>query len=347
MTYVFIVSHNNAREGAPRLCAKLALGLHRLRWFEKVFVCSLQQGASPEPGISVVKLDHLVIQVRSLLQKGKSVRLILSTVICTRIAQSLRKAIGVAASGDNFKIIGLVHEVRNETFSWVKPLDLSGLDRIAFVAEYTAHSYSPDFASGLDRTVIHNWLSAKEREMIDAIKEDRQKHIILCVGVVARHKGQLHLAKAFSKLRETFPEYRMAIVGHVYDKGYAAQIKDIDPAIEIVGPVEHSEVLEMMRSCEIFLHGSPMESCCLSIMEAMYCKCPIVATRVGGIPEEIHDGIDGLLYEFDNHEQCSSLLLKLASKVSLRNQLGSAARQSVIERFIEDDKLRAYRDILE
>lgn len=346
MTHVFLLSHNNAREGAPRLCSKLAVGLHRSGWFDKVFLCALHPGAAPEPDIPVVKIDQLVRQVRALLQQGHRVRLILSTVICTRLARALRTAVGVDASGDNFRVIGLIHEVRNETFAWVTPADMSSLDRVAFVARYTAGTYGPEFAPGLERAVIHNWLAAAERETIDGIPGTARRRLVLQVAVVAKHKGQLHVARAFAKLRETFPEYRLAFVGHVYDSAYAEQIRAIDPAIEITGAVGHGEVMEMMRSCDIYVHGSPMESCCLSIMEAMYCGCPVVAARVGGVPEEISDGVDGLLYEYGDHEACGDLLLRLASDVPLRESLGEAARGSVSERFAEGDKLAAYRELL-
>ena len=346
--YVFVVSHNNAREGAPRLCAKLAVALHRVGWFRRVFLCALHAGACPEPSIALVDLDKLVAQVRALLQRGDSVRLLLSTVICTRLACSIRAAVGKAADGDNFRIVGLVHEVRNETFSWVKPEHLSGLDRLAFVAGYTADSYGPEFAPDNERVVIHNWLSANERRLIDGTPADRTRPLILAVGVVAKHKGQLHLARAVRKLREDHPEYRLVLVGHVYDREYAEAVKEADPdGVEIAGPVEHAEVVRLMRSCRVFLHGSPMESCCLSILEAMYCGCPVVATRVGGVPEEITEGVDGFLYDFDDAAACAALLGKLASSVPMREELGGAARRSVVERFLEDDKLAAYRDLLE
>eukprot|EP00873_Tetraselmis_striata_P043885 jgi/Tetstr1/464149/TSEL_008954.t1 len=345
--HVFVVSHNNAREGAPRLCAKLAVALHRAGWFRRVFLCALHEGACPERGIALVDRRKLVAQVRALLKRGDSVRLLLSTVICTRLAGSIRAEVGEAASGGSFGIVGLVHEVRNETFSWVKPEHLSGLDRLAFVAGYTADSYGPEFAPRNSRVVIHNWLSAGERRLIDDTPADRTRPLILAVGVVAKHKGQLHLAHAVLKLRQRHPEYRLMLVGHVYDREFERRVREVDPVgIEVAGAVEHSEVVRLMRSCRVFLHGSPMESCCLSVMEAMYCGCPVVATRVGGIPEEITEGVDGLLYDFDDADACATLLEQLACSAPLREELGAAARRSVAERFSEEDKLAAYRDLL-
>lgn len=345
--YVFVVSHNNAREGAPRLCAKLALGLHRTGRFRRVFLCALRPGASPEPSIAVVGVDKLAAQIRALLRRGDQVRLLLSTVICARLAGSIRAAVG-PGQGDGFRVAGLVHEVRNETFSWVRPEHLSGLDRLGFVARYTADSYGPEFAPGNQRVVIHNWLSPNERKVIDNTPSDRSAPpVVLAVGVVAEHKGQLHLARAVRELRELHPEYRLVLAGHVYDPDYAARVKEVDPdGVEIIGPVEHREVIRLMRCCFAFVHGSPMESCCLSILEAMYCQCPVVATRVGGVPEEITDGLDGLLYDYDDHRTCASLLDQLATSASLRSKLGRSARRSVVERFLEDDKIAAYCDLL-
>lgn len=347
--HVFVVSHNNAREGAPRLCAKLAVALHRVGWFSRVFLCALHPGACPEPSIALTDCDKLAAQIRALLRRGHRVRVLLSTVICTRLAAKIRAAVGPDdAADDALRIVGLVHEVRNETFSWVRPEHLAGLDRLAFVARYTADSYGPEFAARTPRAVIHNWLSAAERRLIDDTPADRSRPVILAVGVLAKHKGQLHLARAVRKLRERHPEYRLVVVGHIYDREYAARVKQVDPdGVEIAGPKDHREVIALMRACRVFLHGSPMESCCLSIMEAMYCQCAVVATRVGGVPEEITDGVDGLLYEYDDADACAALLDQLACSVPLREELGGAARRTVVERFLEDDKLAAYRDLLE
>ena len=344
MSACFVLSHNNAREGAPTQCAKLACALHRSGCFSKVFLCALRAGVNPDTSIAVIGIHDLAARVRSILDTGHEVRVIFSTVICTRLASMFRIIVG---REKGLRLVGLVHEVRNETFSWVLPKHLSGLDRISFVARYTADSYGPEYVSAETRTVIPNWLSPAEMALVDATPEDRTRPIVLSVGVVGTHKGHLHAAMAVAKLRIKFPEYRHVIVGHVYNEDYAAQVKAASPgAIELVGPVDRAEVIRLMRTCRVFLHGSPMESCCLSVMEAMCCGCPVVAARVGGIPEEVTDGEDGLLYEFDDHEACCALLEKLAASEELRARLGGAARRTVDERFREEDKVDAYRALL-
>ena len=344
MSACFVVSHNNAREGAPTQCAKLACALHRSGCFSKVFLCALSAGANPDPSIAVIRFHDLAARARAILDTGQEVRVVFSTVICTRLAGAFRTIVGREAG---MRLVGLVHEVRNETFSWVLPKHLSGLDRIAFVATYTADSYGPEYAPGEARAVIHNWLSPAEKELVDSTPEDRSRPIVLSVGVVGKHKGHLHAAMAVAKLRLRYPDYRHVVVGHVYDEDYAEQVKAASPgAVELLGPADRAEVVRLMRTCRVFLHGSPMESCCLSVMEAMCCGCPVVAARVGGIPEEVTDGEDGLLYEFGDHGACCDLLERLAASEELRARLGGAARKTVDERFREQDKVDAYRALL-
>lgn len=338
---LIIVSHNNAREGAPRLCSKLAVEMHNRDEFRKVYLCALSRGATPEPMIQVIDYTTLFTISKACQSSGSKVIIVLSTVVSVRIADRLKRDVPHAS------IVGLIHEVRNETFKWVKPEHFYGVDKLVYVANYTADSYPVEFAPGLKRNVIHNWLSDKEKEAIDVPKLNPRKPEVLCVGVVAKHKGQLHVARAFAEVAKKFPEYRLKLVGHVYEPEYAAEIKKCDPErIELLGSVEHDKVIDMMRHCSVFVHGSPMESCCLSVMEAMYSGCAIVATRVGGITEQITDGFDGFLYDFGDANTCAMLMERLMLNVPVRESIGNKARETVIDRFSKNDKIDSYIRIL-
>lgn len=349
MTHVIVVSHNNAAEGAPRLCLKLATALHRAGGFARVFLCALADGPTPDERIPAFGLSRVAQQAAAILRRGGAVTVILSTVICARLAPSFRaRADPEGRHADRLRVVGLIHEVRNETFAWVRPADLAGLDRAVFVARYTADSYDPSFAPGLRREVILNWLTPDDMRRIDAIPEERaDSRVILAVGVVAKHKGQLHLARAVAALRRRRPGYRLVLAGHVYDPAYARLVAEQDPGgVELAGALAQADVLRHMRSCAVFVHGSPMESCCLSILEAMYAGCAVVAARVGGVPEQITDGRDGLLYQHDDHEACAAALERLLERDDERRRIGASARETVVARFSEPDKVAMYAPVL-
>jgi glycosyltransferase involved in cell wall biosynthesis len=271
--------------------------------------------------------------------------LVLSTVVTCRFAGQLRGAIE-AAGGDraDYRVVGLCHEVRNETFSWVRPEHLDGLDHLVFVARYTMDSYGPEYAPSTPRTVILNWLSPAEKTTVDATPLSPGP-VVLMVGVVAPHKGQLHVAKAFAAIADKYPDHELHIVGHVYDQAYAERVKAASDRVRLFGSLNRWAVLSAMRSCSVFVHGSPMESCSLSVLEAMYSQCAVVAARVGGIPEQIQDGQNGLLYQHGDELACAQAMIGLLDDAELRRALGVAARKTVEAAFSEREKTEQYRAV--
>jgi glycosyltransferase involved in cell wall biosynthesis len=76
-----------------------------------------------------------------------------------------------------------------------------------------------------------------------------------------------------------------------------------------------------------------MESCCLVIMEAMAAGAPVIAAAAGGVPEQITDGRDGLLYEpggVDEEERIAALLLSVLDDRVRAAALGGSARERVL-----------------
>lgn len=352
-----VVSHNNCREGAPRQAAKLAAGLRHS--FRSVATLALQGAAADgggEPCFRIAKPPDVLALVQSELLRGHVV-LVLSTVISCRHAAAIRSAIDKQPATDRHRltIVGLVHEVRNATFAWVQPAHLQGVDRLVFVAGYTEASYGPEFAPGVPRHVIHNWLSAAERNAVDSAcpppPSPGAPVVVLMVGVVAPHKGQLDVARAFARLAADFPGAKLVLLGTVYDPKYADRIREVVSAatvagaeerVVIAGAVSHPDVLRAMQSCTVLVHASPMESCCLSIMEAMYAGAAVLATRVGGIPEQITHGSDGLLFELGDVPACEAAMRELLSDPDRRRSLGARARCTVASRFREHDKLALF-----
>ena len=104
----------------------------------------------------------------------------------------------------------------------------------------------------------------------------KQDHIkrILFVGRLTRSKGFPDLLKALDFLPE---EYRLVVVGE-------NEVKK-EGRVEYVGTVAHHDLPGYYAMCDVFCLPSYQEATPLSILEAMACGCPIVATPVGGIPE--------------------------------------------------------------
>jgi N-acetyl-alpha-D-glucosaminyl L-malate synthase BshA len=95
--------------------------------------------------------------------------------------------------------------------------------------------------------------------------------------------------------------------------------------------VRHIE--DYAQAADIGLVTSDSESFCLSILEAMCFGCPSIATRVGGIPEVIEDGVTGCLVPAGNAQAIADAVTSLIRDTPRRSALGRAAREQARQRF--------------
>jgi glycosyltransferase involved in cell wall biosynthesis len=110
------------------------------------------------------------------------------------------------------------------------------------------------------------------------------------------------------------------------------------------------EVAGFYRLFDAFLLPSVNEGTPVSAIEALASGTPVVATRVGGVPDVVRNGLDGFLVESGDTEGASERLALLAAYPDLRSRLGAAGRERVLERYsvarLVDDVDRLYRSLL-
>ena len=152
---------------------------------------------------------------------------------------------------------------------------------------------------------------------------------ITCVGHLRPVKGQDVLLKAFQLLAGQFPELTLDLVGPelLGDGVVRRQLDELIRELGLTGRVNfHGEVsrtraAELIRKAKVLCVASRSEGFSLVILEAMYLGTPVVATRVGGIPEVIREQVDGLLVEPDQPEELSNALRRALVDEGLRADL--------------------------
>jgi len=115
--------------------------------------------------------------------------------------------------------------------------------------------------------------------------------------------------------------------------------------VEILGELD--DVRGLLSVADAFLLPSAQESFGLAALEAMACGVPVVASRVGGLPEVITDGLTGYLRDPDDHEGMAAAVLDLLDDPSLRQRVAHLARASVVDRFDEDRVVPMYEALYE
>jgi glycosyltransferase involved in cell wall biosynthesis len=172
------------------------------------------------------------------------------------------------------------------------------------------------------------------------------------VGRLEESKGVDVLLKAIQILKEKYHRsLRVAIVGDgslMKDLKKLALQYGINEYIDFLGI--RKDVLELMRKSSIFVLPSRWEGFGLALLEAMSVGIPIVATKVGGIPELIEDGKDGILVEPENPEELANAMLRLLDEGELRNLISSNAYKKIkeeytIERYTRD-LLNLYKEVI-
>jgi glycosyltransferase involved in cell wall biosynthesis len=173
--------------------------------------------------------------------------------------------------------------------------------------------------------------------------------VIGTVGRLAALKRQDVLLRGFARLRH--PTARLLIVGDGPAReelvGLAAGLGVTDRVV-FAGYRERPE--RALAAMDVFALTSDSEGMPLAILEAWAAGKPVVATRVGGVPELIADGRTGLLFPAGNDVALAQHLDRLLTDPSQATRLGAAGRETVRDRY--DTRVMAgtylghYRDLL-
>lgn len=177
---------------------------------------------------------------------------------------------------------------------------------------------------------------------------------ILFLSNLREEKGLFTLIEAMPRIAEGMPDILLTMAGQWQDpeteRRFHAAVEraGMEDHVEVVGPVDGARKLELFSSARAFVFPSRWDNAPLVILEAMRQALPVVATRVGGIPELVEDGVTGLLVERDDPAALAAAVLALLRDPARAAAIGRAGRAAFERRFTierwEEDILRVLRD---
>jgi glycosyltransferase involved in cell wall biosynthesis len=147
----------------------------------------------------------------------------------------------------------------------------------------------------------------------------RSRSVLLFLGRLGQRKGIVTLLESMVKVLRKFPDV-VLICGGDGDVGLVknhAQTLGIASSVKLVGWVEAEEKLALLQSSTIFVLPSFAEGVPMSVLEAMSAGLPVVSTKVGGIPDVIATGVEGLLVAPGDVDALASALCSLLGSQEL------------------------------
>ncbi|HEX8474569.1 MAG TPA: N-acetyl-alpha-D-glucosaminyl L-malate synthase BshA [Pyrinomonadaceae bacterium] len=161
------------------------------------------------------------------------------------------------------------------------------------------------------------------------------KRPVDCVDILAR-------------VRERGVEARLVMVGDGSERLHAehrARCRGVERHCTFVG--KQPRIVDYLSASDVLLLPSEQESFGLAALEAMACEVPVIASRVGGIPEVVNDGTTGCLSDVGDIEKMSDDAAELLSHEDRRRDMGRRAREFAISHYSTDLVIPQYIDFYE
>src|SRR5438067_10446107 len=160
------------------------------------------------------------------------------------------------------------------------------------------------------------------------------KRPVDCVEILARvlKKTRARLVMVGDGSERTNAEHRARCLG-IYEH------------CSFVG--KQPKIVDYLSASDVLLLPSEQESFGLAALEAMACEVPVIASRVGGIPEVVDDGVTGCLATVGDIEKMSADAARLLSDEELRREMGRRARESAVSRYSTDLVIPQYIEFYE
>jgi glycosyltransferase involved in cell wall biosynthesis len=116
--------------------------------------------------------------------------------------------------------------------------------------------------------------------------------LLLCIATLTDHKGHTYLLQALPAVLAKFPQVRLMLAGDgELRDALEAETRKLGIAHSVAFLGFRRDVPDLLRAADLFVIPSHMEGLCSTLIDAMFARVPIVATRAGGIPEVL--GGDG------------------------------------------------------
>lgn len=184
---------------------------------------------------------------------------------------------------------------------------------------------------------------------IPAYRDEEETAELLFVGRLVEAKAVGAIIQAMPAILAVNPEVILSIAGEGPEETRLkalAKTLGITNKVHFLGAVPNDALPPIYRRATVFISPSLMEGFGLTLVEALACKCAVIASDLPAVRELIIDGETGFIISPGNHEEITSKVLTLLANRTLRQSLAHSGRESVLGRFDWDTVAGNYSVLL-
>ena len=259
----------------------------------------------------------------------------ISAYLCKQMLGGQAPKIVTTLHGTDITLLGL-----DESFYEITRFSLQESDGVTAVSSYLARETQERFCTDCPAEVIHNFIDLEEFSPAKADPAVRARYACGDEALIG-HLSNFRWVKRPQDVIRTFHRItqhhaaRLLMIGDGPDRETAERLADelgVGEQVHFVG--SDLDVEELLPQLDLFLLPSEQESFGLAALEAMACGVPVIASRVGGLPELIEDEKSGYLLPLRDVEAMSARAIEALSNKELHGRLkgGARARAEQFER---------------
>lgn len=223
-------------------------------------------------------------------------------------------------------------------------------DGVTAVSHYLSRLTMEEFGLEKDKgRVIYNFVdpqrfTQQNQQDLARIYSPNGERIITHISNFREIKRVPDLISAYKIISLELPS-RLLLIGDGPEMNRVENmVKELGLSQKVILLGEINDIAPYLATSDLFILASQMESFGLAALEAMSCGVPVVATRVGGLPEVVEDGVSGYLVDLGDVEGLARRSLEILQDKRLQNEMGQAGRRIACERFSIKEMVTLYEE---
>lgn len=194
--------------------------------------------------------------------------------------------------------------------------------------------------------VVYNAVALTETK---ASEEKFGQPMVITIGRLVAWKGIDELINLVPALTKKYRDFKLVVVGEGPERDRLNRLcreMQVESHVFFSGRLNHEKTLSLLKRADVFLLNSRYEGLPHTVIEAMACRCPVIATGLEGTREVIEDGRNGVTVEPGDAQQLYQKLIFLLENEPARRRMTAEAYKTVTSKFTWEKTLDQLEDIL-